>query len=427
MHSKISPMDRKAVEETSDKSKSSPYRLGEALNLTSEETVAGEIIRRNWKHVLEIRRADKWLTAIEKGRVHLNKRFSFLNWMLMIFIAGFEKVSKYYSNQKYSFMYCTGPITLWITFLVSFRGLVLDEKYAKKIITMSVMLLYVINMGDYGVIHVMAGSWFWVFVYYVVDPLLFYGFSTIVVKMIRILKHNHRNNVFVVASDISKSLFSTLPIICIMAFQAGSLQLAYPKIMEEMCQYMPGSIEPLKGEWMWGKCTDIHLINKYYPKNISNGKQLKLQIAIEEYVPLPNQMLFISLNAIEPIFLLLTSQILLRICRLRIQDILALRASGLEIATTIVSLIVVVLQLALQNLSMSPFEEPITYSYWEMYLLFFFGIPYILRCVLLYILLNQGETVMNIEEKHGNTRRASTSVQIILKRKQSNGHVDNII
>ena len=62
-------------------------------------------------------------------------------------------------------------------------------------------------------------------------------------------------------------------------------------------------------------------------------------MAIEDYVPVENQGICQLMQAVEPIFLIFTGQILFRVCRLTIRDILAIRISFWEIAVVIATLL----------------------------------------------------------------------------------------
>ena len=94
-----------------------------------------------------------------------------------------------------------------------------------------------------------------------------------------------------------------------------------------MCKLMPGANPPSTTNPLWSNCTTNNKVDVYYPAEPNSINEIELKMAIEDYVPVHNQGLGQLMQAIEPIFLVFTGQILFRVCRLTIRDILAIRAS----------------------------------------------------------------------------------------------------
>ena len=185
-----------------------------------------------------------------------------------------------------------------------------------------------------------------------------------------------------------------------------------------MCELMPGAIPPSTTNPWWTNCTDSNKINEYYPLKPTSINEIELKRAIEDYVPVIWQGLFQIAQAWEPLFLLFTSQILFRICRLTIRDILAMRTSFWEIAVVILTVLYLLVIFLGGSIGMKPsFSTPAAYGSFTFILTFFVFVPiFFIRLIALYILIKNGQKCMNMEINGEDPHKYSYGVRVIHKR-----------
>ena len=197
------------------------------------------------------------------------------------------------------------------------------------------------------------------------------------------------------------------------------LRFALPILQDSMCEFMPGANPPSTTNPWWTNCTENYKMNVYYPAKPTSIHEIELKRAIEDDVPVWNQMLFQRAQAMEPMFLLLTGQILFRVCRLTIRDILAIRISFWEIAVVIVTLLNLLVLFVFSGMGMKPgFSTPADYYSFVDTLNNFVAAPLtIIRFIALYILIKNGQKCMNMEINGGDPLKYSYGVRVIHKRK----------
>ena len=130
-------------------------------------------------------------------------------------------------------------------------------------------------------------------------------------------------------------------------------------------------------------------------------------------------MLFQVAQAVEPLLLLLIGQILFRVCRLTIRDILAIRTSFWEMAVVIVTCLYLLVIFLGGSMGMKPaFPTPAAYqSFAGILNLFVFFPLFLIRFIALYILIKNGQTCMNMEINGDDPHKYSYGVRVIHKRK----------
>lgn len=126
-----------------------------------------------------------------------------------------------------------------------------------------------------------------------------------------------------------------------------SARAARRGILEDLCKYMPGvyfdgnaTYQPLtivKGKWK--NCTTYEQMERHWPETINTVQDVALEQGMKDWVGYLLKYLVSACEMILFSIFLLTSQTLLRICRLTINDILSLRVSVWELALSVVTIL----------------------------------------------------------------------------------------
>ena len=115
-------------------------------------------------------------------------------------------------------------------------------------------------------------------------------------------------------------------------------------------------------------------------------------------------------------FLLLTSQVLLRVCRLTVNDILSLRVSGWELALSIATLVRVAAIMVLGGLNLEMFKMSEYRSVLGGLLVLILNL-YIVALAIIIKLVRDAAAVIRLEKNPRAKRPRSKSVEIIHKRR----------
>ena len=233
-----------------------------------------------------------------------------------------------------------------------------------------------------------------------------------------ILQYEYKENIKQVSSIIIGRMFAALPVVILFALQAQQLRIALPVLEDSMCKLMPGANPPSTTNPSWSNCTTNNKVDVYYPAEPNSINEIELKMAIEDYVPVYNQRLGQLMQAIEPIFLVFTGQILFRVCRLTIRDILAIRISFWEIAVLIASALNLLNMFLLGSIGMKPsFSTPAAYESVTSSLRNFVFIPiFLIRTIALLLLVKNGQKCMNMEINGEDPLKYSHGVRVIHKR-----------
>merc|ERR1711981_1280396 len=114
--------------------------------------------------------------------------------------------------------------------------------------------------------------------------------------------------------------------------------------------------------------------------------------------------------------LLLTSQILLRVCRLTVNDILSLRVSGWELSLSIVTLIRVASIMVVGGLNLEMFKFSVYLNiFWGLFVLI--GILLLVSLAIVIKLVRDAAAVIRLEKNPKAKQLRSKSVEIIHKRR----------
>ena len=86
-------------------------------------------------------------------------------------------------------------------------------------------------------------------------------------------------------------------------------------------------------------CTDAEQFDKHYPELPQTVHEMKIEEGMEEYVANELKLETSAFQLMEMVLLIMTSQVLLRLCRLTMNDILNVNVSKWELGLTVVTVI----------------------------------------------------------------------------------------
>ena len=262
-------------------------------------------------------------------------------------------------------------------------------------------------------------DWFGLFLLVVISVL----FYRLFISMTTTLKHTYAADIHGLSARLSTKIIAGLPILCYLGMNMISSRFARKYIMDDLCHYVPGAYwdknytsrtSMVNGRWM--NCTDDEQFDRYYPDTPKTVNEVMMEQEMNAYVA-NNLKYWVSLfQMAELTILLLTSQVLLRVCRLTVNDILSLRVSGWELSLSIVTLIRVASIMVMGGLNLEMFKFS---DYLNIFLGFFFFI-FILIVVAIAIiikLVRDAAAVIRLEKNPKAKQLRSKSVEIIHKRR----------
>ena len=390
----------------------------QSYNIYDERTKAAMIIQRFWKN----RIIRKFVNVVEMAQEHQVKRFARIGWAIMIMLGVAKEVVKWRSNGRYDIMSVVLLLSFFLLFLIFARTLVLGNQM-RYYTYVSWGLWYVFYAAADSIVWQMMRGFdvFGTIMTSIGFPIIIFFFCRVLNIFATILQYEYKENIKQLSSTLSGRFLAALPVIILFALQAQLLRFALPILQDSMCELMPGANPPSTTNPWWTNCTEnINKMNVYYPAKPTSIHEIELKRAIEDYVPVWNQMLFQRAQAMEPMFLLITSQILFRVCRLTIRDILAIRTSFWELTVVIVTVSNLLVVFLGGSIGMKPgFSSPAAYDFFASTLMYTFVYwPLMLiRFIALYLLIKNGQKCMNMEINGGDPHKYSYGVRVIHKRK----------
>ena len=177
------------------------------------------------------------------------------------------------------------------------------------------------------------------------------------------LQHTYAADIHGLSARLSAKIIAGLPILCYLAMTVMSAALSSKYILDDLCHYVPGAYwdknytrrdSIVKGRWM--NCTDSEQFDRYYPDTPKTVNEVMLAQEMNAYVANELKEDAAKFQMLELTFLLLTSQVLLRVCRLTVNDILSLRVSGWELALSVATLVRVAAIMVLGGLNLEMFK-----------------------------------------------------------------------
>ena len=383
--------------------------------LYNKRNEAAMKIQRFWRN----RFIRKYVKIIELAQENQVKQFTSICWGLTIMLGIGKEALKVASKGRQDISPMVVPFSCFLFLLISMRTLVLGDQM-KYYIYITIGVWYV-SVGIFSLISdlILDGlEPVWAFTYLIFVPVLFFFHGYKIIIFATILQYEYKENIKQVSSIIIGRMFAALPVVILFALQAQQLRFALPVLEDSMCKLMPGANPPSTLNPSWSNCTTNNKVNVYYPAEPNSINEIELKMAIEDYVPVGNQVVFQYFQAAEPIILLFTGQTLFRVCRLTIRDILAIRISFLEIAVLIASALNSLNMFLLGSIGMKPsFSTPAAYESVTSSLRYFVFIPiFLIRFIALLLLIKNGQKCMNMEINGEDPLKYSHGVRVIHKR-----------
>lgn len=165
-----------------------------------------------------------------------------------------------------------------------------------------------------------------------------------------------------------------------------------------MCNYIPGANPPTNQQALWTNCTNQR--DQRYPKLIVTGTDMQTKLAIDAYQQIHSRLEFVYLEALEPAcFLFYTGMVLLRVCRLTVYDVFAMRTSPIEMLLCIATLFSVGLVFVGLYIDMKSFPSPSEHSKFRDMLIVVYYIIISIRFLSMVFLIHHGSKARELERK----------------------------
>ena len=243
------------------------------------------------------------------------------------------------------------------------------------------------------------------------------------ISMTTTLKHTYAADIHGLSARLSTKIIAGLPILCYLGMNMISSRFARKYIMDDLCHYVPGAYwdknytfrtSMVNGKWM--NCTDDEQFDRYYPDTPKTVNEVMMEQEMNAYVANDLKYFVSILQMLELTILLLTSQVLLRVCRLTVNDILSLRVSGWELSLSIVTLIRVASIMVMGGLNLEMFKMS-EFRRVRDGLLLFIGILIVVAIAIIIKLVRDAAAVIRLEKNPKAKQLRSKSVEIIHKRR----------
>eukprot|EP00944_MAST-04C_sp_MAST-4C-sp1_P007599 g7599.t1 len=244
------------------------------------------------------------------------------------------------------------------------------------------------------------------------------------------LQYNYSTDLHGLATRLSTKIIAGLPVACYLAMTIIQCQISEEIIKNELCPYVPGAYHDkdymerrrvAKGGWM--NCTDSRefidseQFDKHYPELPHTVNEMKIEEGMEEYVANELKLETSSYQLFEMVLLIMTSQVLLRLCRLTMNDILNVNVSKWELGLTVVTVIRIAAVfvyggLSLKVISMSQYRTvQTTFNYCLVVL-------WLITILLVIKLVRDASAVIDLEKPRRKKKafKHSASIEMIHKR-----------
>eukprot|EP00944_MAST-04C_sp_MAST-4C-sp1_P014577 g14577.t1 len=259
------------------------------------------------------------------------------------------------------------------------------------------------------------------------EALFLLGFGLLLywlfISMRTTLQHTYAADIHGLAARLSAKIIAGLPILCYLAMTMISARLSQKYIVDDLCHYVPGAYWDKKytsrysiviGRWM--NCTDSEQFDRYYPDTPKTVNEVMLEQEMTAYVAKQLNFYVALFQMVELTELLLTSQVLLRVCRLTVNDILSLRVSGWELALSVITLVRVASIMVMGGLNLEMFKMSDYRSVRDGLWVFinFFGV---VALAIIIKLVRDAAAVIRLEKNPKAKRPRLKSVEMIHKRR----------
>lgn len=382
---------------------------------TEEEKKAANRIFRFWKRRKTLK---KWWRAKEESRNNKKKRFANGVVMMQLLIVVVCFLMRWFFD--IGLMRLNLGIGLYLTLLV--WAVTLSSNCQRQILLglmSSVFPWTYTSAYDNSQLLVLGTIFLHCFLVVVLNTLLKYMRNT--------LQHTYASDTHGISSRLSIKLFAGFPILSILGISYISQRVSTKYTFEELCKYMPGAYFDKKYtrldtivEGKWENCTEY--IDLYKPVSLVTVQDIALEQGMKGFIGRDIKERFHTMELVEITLLLLTSQTLLRICRLTIVDILNIRVSAWELTLLLITLLRLITVFVIGSLNL----EWLSYSKLMQTSNFIYSLWFIFNLITIIIiikLVRDADIVVQIEKARDKKRKpkkklkGSPTVTMILKRR----------
>lgn len=383
------------------------------LETKKKQTVAASRIQRFWR---DGRNRLKWKKTAEGLRNRQKRNFGTGVVVVMFMLQVVEYVVEWYTG--ISFGTVVFAVDLYLLVLVWASTLALKSTWQLIIgVMLSFLDLLFINFFVY-IDTRNAFGWFIQFVNIAAMVLLYW----LLKSMRTTLQHTYAD-IHGLSARLSAKIIAGLPILCYLAMTAISARLSRKYILDDLCHYVPGAYwdknytsrkSIVQGQWM--NCTGSEQFDRYYPDTPNTVNEVVLEQEMTSYVANGLKYTVANNQIVELSLLLLTSQVLLRVCRLTVNDILSLRVSGWELALSVATLVRLAAIMVAGGLNLEMFKMSDYRNVLEGLFVLILSL-YIVANAIVIKLVRDAAAVIRLENNPRAKRPRSKSVEIIHKRR----------
>ena len=383
------------------------------LETKNKQIASARRIQQFWR---DGRNRLKWKNTAEGLRNKQKENFASGVLLVMLMLQVAAGLIRWYTGIYLIFL--VAGMNYYLLMLVWASTLPIKSTWQLKIGNALPPFLLIMNQLIY-IDLLLIGAWFALFLL-VVGIVLVYLFF---ISMTTTLKHTYAADIHGLSARLSTKIIAGLPILCYLGMNTISAGFARKYIEEDLCHYVPGAYwdknytsrtSMVNGEWM--NCTDDEQFDRYYPDTPKTVNEVMMEQEMNAYVANDLKYGVSFFQMLELTILLLTSQVLLRVCRLTVNDILSLRVSGWELSLSIVTLIRVasIMVLGGLNLEMFKFSD---YRKIFLGLVSFILILTLVAGAIVIKLVRDAAAVIRLEKNPKAKQLRSKSVEIIHKRR----------
>ena len=182
--------------------------------------------------------------------------------------------------------------------------------------------------------------------------------------MTKTLIYLYKTDVHGLSSRLTTNLISGTPVLFILALEQIKFSYAFTaELAGDMCKYIPNATEVLDpGGWIrlpneegqWKNCIDQ--VDKYYPDTVITTNEAMLLFSISEYMDCSLAIVANIFQMIEYFLLILQTQVLIRVCRISMNDVIHLNVSKLEFIVAIFTILRLLIVVLFSTLSIEHFN-----------------------------------------------------------------------
>ena len=367
----------------------------------------------------------KWKNTAELARQKKKKLFANVIIFFMIFITIVSFLATIYTNGRL-YEYVSEGFNVYLLLLLWAATLPLQRNPWQLMVGIPIPFINLITIIIIN--YSSKGEW----IVLIVNALITLGVPAflywLLPSMANALRYNYSKDLHGVSARLSSKIIAGLPIVCYFCMTGISCIISEKLILDDLCPYVPGAYfdntqsqtgSITKG--LWVNCTEpSSQFDRYFPDLPQTAQEIMLEDGIKDFAANAIKFILSTWQILEWSLLVITSQVLLRICRLSIEDILSVNISTSEFTLTIVTILRLGFIFTLDGFNL----EIMSYSQSRLLLQIFLyttvGLNF-LTFILIVKLVKDSNIVIYLE-KEGNKKdqkpkkKVSKSVEMIYKR-----------